>query len=60
MATKKFIIEVEEGRTECEDCPFYIFFPPMCNGAPSGLKCRKINLATMKIKELEENNESKS
>lgn len=54
MATKKFIIEVEEGRTECEDCPFHVTFPPMCNGVPIGLECGRINLATMKIKELEE------
>ena len=54
MATKKFIIEVEEGRTKCEECPFYVFFPPMCNGAPIGLECGRINLATMRIKEMED------
>ena len=54
MATKKFLIEVEEGETKCEEGPFYIYFPPMCNGAPNGLECRKINLATMKIKEYED------
>lgn len=24
MATKKFIIEVEEGHTECKNCPFRV------------------------------------
>lgn len=52
--TKKFIIEVEEGRTECNECPFHIVFPPMCNGAPNGLHCRRENLATMKITEMED------
>ena len=55
MATKKFIIEVEEGVTECSSkCPFHINFLPMCNGAPNGLNCSSVDLATMKIKELEE------
>lgn len=59
MGIKRFILEVEEGRTECEECPFHVIFPPMCNGAPIGLECGRINLATMEIKELEENNESR-
>lgn len=50
MATKKFIIEVEEGETQCEDCPF------------DGCKCKtdlipdcnKYDLSMMTIKELEE------
>ena len=54
MATKKFLIEVEEGKTKCDKCPFHIIFPPMCNGALNGLNCNSLNLATMKIKELEE------
>ena len=58
MATKKFIIEVEEGRVECENCPFD---GCNCGREPlSVLDCDKYNLATMKIQELEENNESKS
>lgn len=61
MATKKFIIEVEEGRTECN------YFCPLmqCNGKCADvsesvesvipfLRCRMYNLATMKIKELRE------
>ena len=54
MAKKKFLIELEGGRTKCEECPFYIFSLYMCNGMPNGLDCRKINLATMKITEMEE------
>ena len=52
MATKKFIIEVEEGRVECENCPFD---GCRCGGELSSvLDCDKYNLATMKIKEYEE------
>ena len=54
MATKKFLIEVEEGRTACNECPFHIVYPPMCNGAPNGLDCGMTNLATMKITEIKE------
>lgn len=52
MATKKFIIEVEEGRGDCENCPFDGYgcaVEPMLS-----FDCNKYNLATMKIKELEE------
>lgn len=51
MATKKFIIEVDEGRVECENCPF--------DGCKCGrellsaLDCNKYNLATMTITEYE-------
>lgn len=52
MATKKFIIEVEEGETMCYKCPFrYIDCTEKMNDV---LDCDKYNLATMKIKELEE------
>ena len=50
MATKKFIIEVERGKTKCKECPFqhrYSF--PMFE---LDIDCDKYNLATMKIKEL--------
>ncbi len=59
MATKKFIIEVEEGNTmDCEVCPLdYIKCTRACFDY---IDCSVVNLATMKIKELEENNESKS
>ena len=51
MATKKFLLEVEEGRTECDkclrkDCRFILEL----GGA---IDCDKWNLATMKIKESE-------
>lgn len=51
MATKKFIIEVEEGRGDCENCPFDGYgcaVEPMLS-----FDCKKYNLATMKIKENE-------
>ena len=58
MATKKFIIEVEEGMTRCINCPFEsgtlltirCFKPKKLDF----LDCSKYNLATMKIKEYEE------
>ena len=49
MATKKFIIEVEEGHTECKNCPFRV-----TSKGCATFECGRINLATMKIKELEE------
>lgn len=55
MATRKFLIEVEEGRTECDNCfakeygicvyPYWLH---------SVIDCDKYNLATMKIKEYED------
>ena len=52
MATKKFIIEVEEGRTDCELCPFSV---SKCGiAALDVLDCRVFNLATMKITEYNE------
>lgn len=55
MATKKFIIEVEEGETKCKYCP--INGSPYCTEVAATtitIKCYKYNLATIKIKELEE------
>lgn len=61
MVIKKFIIEVEEGRTKCDNfCPL-----KNCNGVCVDiyedvekiipfLRCREFNLATMKIKEYED------
>lgn len=61
MATKKFIIEVEEGSTKCDySCPLM-----QANGKCADLyenvesvipflRCREYNLATMRIKEYEE------
>ena len=57
MATKKFIIEVEEGNTECSECPFRQN-DKMCEEfgwcSEKEFNCDKYNLATMKIKEMEE------
>ena len=57
MATKRFIIEVEEGVTnDCNTCLFGCS-SRLCliNRNPDGLlSCDKYNLATMEIKELEE------
>lgn len=53
MATKKFIIEVEEGRTKCENCPLGEYGYCMVIHIDR-YDCYKYNLATMKIKELEE------
>ncbi|MBO5803570.1 MAG: hypothetical protein J6R25_00615 [Bacteroidales bacterium] len=49
MATKKFIIEVEEGMTNCCECPEGF----SCGGS-SFLDCCDYNLATIKIKEYED------
>ena len=46
MATKKFLLEVEDGHTECKDCPFRV-----TSNKCYMLECNRINLATMKIKE---------
>lgn len=58
MATKKFLIEVEEGETLCDKCPFFKF--ECRTDILSNIDCNEVDFATMKIKELEENNESKS
>ena len=53
MATKKFIIEVEEGKTKCSECMFHqglCRFPDELHP----INCYEFNLATVKIKELEE------
>lgn len=49
MATKKFIIEVEEGKTMCHKCPFQTV--NCTEEIYDVLDCGKYNLATMKIKE---------
>lgn len=61
MATKKFIIEVEEGKTKCNFfCPLKLFNDECADVKENVervipfLRCRIYNLATMKIKELEE------
>lgn len=65
MATKKFIIEVEEGRTKCDNfCPLKRY-----NGGCADaceyvekvipfLRCRIYNLTTMKITEYEDGEEA--
>lgn len=55
MATKKFIIEVEEGMTDCVNCPMECFgYCPSTQLDKMGLDCNVLNLATMKIKEYED------
>ena len=58
MATKKFIIEVEEGRTECNDsCPFREYGEGCKNhnwNSNNKFNCDHYNLATMRITEMEE------
>ena len=53
MATKKFIIEVEEGKTECIYCPLQRYLDPTCQGI-NDISCKKYKLSTMKIKEYED------
>lgn len=53
MATKKFIIEVEEGETmDCEDCP--LDYSKCIRTCFDYIDCSVVNLATMKIKSMEE------
>lgn len=62
MATKKFVIEVDEGESNCRECPFYLIsdcVKVVKMLIPKGAVCWELNLATMKIKELEKENESK-
>lgn len=50
MAIKRFIIEVEEGRTHCDCCP--IGNAGNCSRfkfSDLGLDCDEFNLTTMKI-----------
>ena len=56
MATKKFIIEVEEGMTKCNECPF-THCKYICQYDKDGrviVDCDQHDLATMKIKEYED------
>lgn len=48
MATKKFVIEVEERPTNCSQCPFEN------RHGKFKIDCDKYNLTTMKIKEYED------
>lgn len=57
MATKKFMLEVEEGVTECnESCPFDEY-GELCNkhnwNSCHEFNCDCYNFATIRIKELE-------
>lgn len=55
MATRKFLIEVEDGVSKCSDCPL----DRMDGGCHYPLEimfnttCNQINLATIKVKEYE-------
>lgn len=65
MATKRFLIEVEEGRTKCNSfCPLKhnkhcVDVDGYIEDVIPFLRCIEYNLSTIKIKEVEEN-ESKS
>ena len=55
MATKKFLIEVEEGITECKSCPFNE--APDCNGTnwiERFINCSRHDLATITIYKMED------
>lgn len=55
MATKKFIIEVEEGMTDCVNCSKECYgYCPSAQLDKIGLDCNVLNLATMKITEYED------
>ena len=57
MATKKFIIEVEEGNTLCGDCLLREVKDCVVAARlfiPAHNTCWNLNLATMKIKEYED------
>lgn len=60
MATKKFLIEVEEGETCCDNCPMEC--QGYCPSTTMGVlgRCDELNLATMKIKEYENDNRDTS
>ena len=54
MATKRFIVEIEEGCTICDNCPIeYQGYCSLSKIAELGLDCDVLNLATLKIKEYE-------
>ena len=54
MATKKFIIEVDEGYTNCEKCPLVNLEGFGECWVTDLVQCNEYNLATIKIKEYEE------
>ena len=55
MATKKFVIEVEEGITECKNCPLNEAHDCYGTNWIAGfIGCSSHNLATMKITEMED------
>lgn len=64
MATKKFLIEVEEGRTKCDNSCLLKRYNGDCADVYEYvgqvipfLRCGKYNLATIKITEIEEEKE---
>lgn len=57
MATKKFIIEMEEGESNCIDCPLHLADNCMKivkMFIPKEMTCWHLNLDTIKIKEYED------
>ncbi len=51
MATKRFIIELEEGHTPCEECPI-IPRKEDCKVDLFYLQCQYYNLAKIRIQEI--------
>ena len=52
MAT--FIIEVTEGPSDCDTCPFYNDFNCETKLQTVGIRCDKYDLSTLKITKQEE------
>lgn len=55
MATKRFIVELEEGHTPCEECPIMPHKEDRMNNCKVDLfylQCQYYNLAKIKITEL--------
>lgn len=51
MAAKKFIIKVDEGMTDCVNCPMECYgYCPSAQLDKMGLDCNVLNLATIKIR----------
>lgn len=54
MTIRRLIIEVEEGYTRCANCPFDEYRCFEFDYIHAEMDCSVVNLATMKIKEMEE------
>lgn len=58
MASKKFIIEVEEGQSNCKECALYVGWRGCIRFA--SIHCDKYDYSTMKISEYQEKNNTMS